>query len=101
MRFTGGKVNVGPEEEYIADEHPLKCIGTDDVHLELIRESFPVYKLVYLCRRRSEIGRGDQKGRRPSSLYTRVAVTDRCAPACRRRCHCTDRNRCGSDWMLT
>ncbi len=41
---------MGPEEEYIADEHPLKCIGTDVVQLELIRESFTVYKLVYLCR---------------------------------------------------
>lgn len=40
-----------PEEQrFTADGRPLKCIGTDDVRVELVREPSRVYKRVYRCK---------------------------------------------------
>ena len=43
-------VDLPEEEKYTADGRPLKCIGTDDVRVELIREPSRVYKRVYRCK---------------------------------------------------
>ena len=38
------------QEKFTSDGRPLKCIGTDDVRIELVREPSRVYKRVYRCR---------------------------------------------------
>ena len=43
-------VDLPQEQKFTADGRPLKCIGTDDVRVELIREPSRVYKRVYRCR---------------------------------------------------
>ena len=43
-------VDLPEEEKFTADGRPLKCIGTDDVRVELIREPSRVYKRVYRCK---------------------------------------------------
>ena len=49
---TGGRdfSDLPEQEKYTADGRPLKCIGTDDVQIELVREPGRVYKRVYRCR---------------------------------------------------
>lgn len=37
-------VDLPQEQKFTADDRPLKCIGTDDVQVELIREPGLVYK---------------------------------------------------------
>ena len=39
-------VDLPEEQKFTADGRPLKCIGTDDVRVELIREPSRVYKRV-------------------------------------------------------
>ena len=43
-------VDLPEEMKFAADGRPLKCIGTDDVRMELIRELSRVYKRVYRCK---------------------------------------------------
>ena len=43
-------VDLPEEQKFTADGRPLKCIGTDDVRVELIREPSRVYKRVYRCK---------------------------------------------------
>ena len=43
-------LDLPEQEKYTADGHPLKCIGTDVVRIELVREPSRVYKRVYRCR---------------------------------------------------
>ena len=43
-------LDLPEQEKYTADGRPLKCIGTDDVRIELVREPSRVYKRVYRCR---------------------------------------------------
>ena len=43
-------VDLPEEMKFAADGRPLKCIGTDDVRMELIREPSRVYKRVYRCK---------------------------------------------------
>ena len=43
-------VDLPQEQKFTADGRPLKCIGTDDVRVELIREPSRVYKRVYRCK---------------------------------------------------
>ena len=43
-------VDLPEEQKFSADGHPLKCIGTDDVRVELIREPSRIYKRVYRCK---------------------------------------------------
>ena len=43
-------VDLPEEQKFTADGRPLKCIGTDDVRMELIREPSRVYKRVYRCK---------------------------------------------------
>ena len=43
-------VDLPEEQKFTADGRPLKCIGTDDVRVELIREPRRVYKRVYRCK---------------------------------------------------
>ena len=43
-------VDLPEQEKYTADGRPMKCIGTDDVRIELVREPSRVYKRVYRCR---------------------------------------------------
>ena len=43
-------VDLPEEKKFTADGRPLKCIGTDDVRVELIREPSRVYKRVYRCK---------------------------------------------------
>ena len=43
-------VDLPEQEKFTADGRPLKCIGTDDVRTELVREPSRVYKRVYRCR---------------------------------------------------
>ena len=43
-------LDLPEQEKYTSDGHPLKCIGTDDVRIELVREPSRVYKRVYRCR---------------------------------------------------
>ena len=57
------------QEKFTADGLPLKCIGTDDVRIELVREPGRVYKRVYRCRvyadPRAEAETGKADIRRP------------------------------------
>ena len=43
-------VDLPEEQRFTADGRPLKCIGTDDVRVELVREPSRVYKRVYRCK---------------------------------------------------
>ncbi len=43
-------VDLPEEQKFTADGRSLKCIGTDDVRVELIREPSRVYKRVYRCK---------------------------------------------------
>ena len=43
-------VDLPEEQKFTVDGRPLKCIGTDDVRVELIREPSRVYKRVYRCK---------------------------------------------------
>ena len=43
-------VDLSEEQKFTADGRSLKCIGTDDVRVELIREPSRVYKRVYRCK---------------------------------------------------
>ena len=43
-------VDLPQEQKFTADGRPLKCIGTDDIRVELIREPGRVYKRVYRCK---------------------------------------------------
>ena len=43
-------VDLPEEQKFTADGRPLKCIGTDDVRVELVREPSRVYKRVYRCK---------------------------------------------------
>ena len=62
-------VDLPEQEKYTADGRPLKCIGTDDVRIELVREPGRVYKRVYRCRvyadPRAEAETGKADIRRP------------------------------------
>ena len=57
--------NLPEQEKYTADGRPLKCNGTDDVRIELVREPSRVYKRVYRCkvyadpRAETETGKAD------------------------------------------
>ena len=57
------------QEKFTSDGRPLKCIGTDDVRIELVREPSRVYKRVYRCRvyadPRAEAETGKADIRRP------------------------------------
>ncbi|MBR3175550.1 MAG: transposase, partial [Oscillospiraceae bacterium] len=57
------------QEKFTSDGRPLKCIGTDDVRIELVREPSRVYKRVYRCRvyadPRAETETGKADIRRP------------------------------------
>ena len=58
-------VDLPEREKYTADGRPMKCIGTDDVRIELVREPSRVYKRVYRCkvyadpRAEAETGKAD------------------------------------------
>ena len=58
-------VDLPEREKFTADGRPLKCIGTDDVRIELIREPSRIYKRVYRCkvyadpRAETETGKAD------------------------------------------
>ena len=43
-------VDLSEEQKFTADGRRLKCIETDDVRVELIREPSRVYKRVYRCK---------------------------------------------------
>lgn len=43
-------VDLPEEQKFTVDGRSLKCIGTDDVRVELIREPSRVYKRVYRCK---------------------------------------------------
>ncbi len=43
-------VDLPDEQKLTTDGRPLKCIGTDDVRVELIREPSRIYKRVYRCK---------------------------------------------------
>ena len=62
-------LDLPEQEKYTADGRPLKCIGTDDVRIELVREPSRVYKRVYRCRvyadPRAEAETGKADIRRP------------------------------------
>ncbi len=62
-------VDLPEQEKYTADGRPMKCIGTDDVRIELVREPSRVYKRVYRCRvyadPRAEMETGKADIRRP------------------------------------
>ena len=62
-------VDLPEQEKYTSNGRPLKCIGTDDVRIELIREPGRVYKRVYRCRvyadPRAEAETGKADIRRP------------------------------------
>ena len=62
-------VDLPEREKFTADGRPLKCIGTDEVRTELVREPSRVYKRVYRCRvyadPRAEAETGKADIRRP------------------------------------
>ena len=62
-------LDLPEQEKFTADGRPLKCIGTDDVRIELVREPSRVYKRVYRCRvyadPRAEAETGKADIRRP------------------------------------
>ena len=62
-------VDLPEQEKFTSDGRPLKCIGTDDVRIELVREPSRVYKRVYRCRvyadPRAEAETGKADIRRP------------------------------------
>ena len=62
-------VDLPEQEKYAADGRPLKCIGIDDVRIELVREPSRVYKRVYRCWTyedpRAELETGKADIRRP------------------------------------
>ena len=62
-------LDLPEQEKFTAEGRPLKCIGTDDVRTELVREPSRVYKRVYRCRvyadPRAEAETGKADIRRP------------------------------------
>lgn len=62
-------LDLPDQEKLTSDGRPLKCIGTDDVRIELVREPSRVYKRVYRCRvyadPRAEAETGKADIRRP------------------------------------
>ncbi len=62
-------VDLPEQEKFTSDGRALKCIGTDDVRTELVREPSRVYKRVYRCRvyadPRAEAETGKADIRRP------------------------------------
>lgn len=56
-------VDLPEREKYTSDGRPLKCIGTDDVRIELIREPSRVYKRVYRCRVYADPGAEAETGK--------------------------------------
>ena len=62
-------VDLPEQEKFTADGRPLKCIGTDNVRVELVREPGRIYKRVYRCKvyadPRAEAESGKADIRRP------------------------------------
>ena len=63
-------VDLPEQEKFTTDGHPLKCIGTDEMRTELVREPGRIYKRVYRCKvyadPRAEAETGKATIRRPS-----------------------------------
>ena len=63
-------VDLPEQEKFTADGRPMKCIGTDEVRTELVREPGRIYKRVYRCKvyadPRAEAETGKAAIRRPS-----------------------------------
>ena len=63
-------VDLPEQEKFTADGRPMKCIGTDEVRTELVREPGRIYKRVYRCKvyadPRAEAETGKASIRRPS-----------------------------------
>ena len=81
-------LDLPEQEKFTSDGRPLKCIGTDDVRTELVREPSRVYKRVYRCRvyadprAEEETGKADIRRPRvplpllPGSFASASVVTD-------------------------
>ncbi len=43
-------IDLPEDQKYAADGHLLKCIGTDDIRVELVKEPGRIFKRVYRCK---------------------------------------------------